>query len=139
MTHSAAMLPNSAARMTIERLTDAEQHDEPRKRQSHHQHGVVDGCRLARGRRELKEGGEGGLIDDINGASIPNAMVSAPGMARLTTKGINLPFDAVGVGLQARARNEGIALMSTSNMSMLLVVKKYALPVKIQTSASSHA
>ena len=57
-------------------------------------------------------------------------------MARLTTKGINFPLTRFVFGCKESTK-EGIALMSTSNMSMLFVVKKYALPVKIQTSASS--
>ena len=67
-------------------------------------------------------------------ARMPHAMVSAPGSALLTTKGINFPLTRFVFGCKDRQK-EGMALMSISNISILLVVKKYTLPVRIHTSA----
>ena len=65
---------------------------------------------------------------------IPPASTSAPGRALLNTNGINLPLTRCVLGCIERT-NEGTALMNISYIIILFVVKKYALPVKMQVRA----
>ena len=60
--------------------------------------------------------------------------MTAPGIDRDRTKGINLPLTRSPLGCRASTM-EGSAVTSVSNSSILLVVKKYCEPSAKQNTA----